>query len=86
MKKKKHTTEKTMAAYQTCQPINRGSYHFPIILRNEREFITEQQLRWSIKRKNWVQLLRKRTIATKFQNQDSMDEIYNYLTRNIKAA
>ena len=71
---------------QTCQLINRGSDHFPITLRDEREFITKQQLRWSIKRKNWVQLQRKRTIATKYQNQDSMDEIYNWLTSNIKAA
>ena len=32
----------------------RGSNHFPIILRNEREHSAKQQ-RWSIKRANWTQ-------------------------------
>ena len=64
----------------------RGSDHFPIILRNEKENTTKQQQRWSIRKANWTQYQIKSIITTKVQDHESIEEAYSCLTKSILQA
>ena len=65
--------------------MNMGSNHFSIIIEEEREISMKKQ-RWSIGRANWMQFQKGSTVATKEQEQNTIEEAHSCLVKTILQA